>query len=85
MYAGTFTKIPLVLTDLHPTDYGWVFTFNSEKAERTNDWQDEIFGLGPILVLAHDGTVVELGTAHVLEKELRAYEKANGLGSGPQS
>jgi hypothetical protein len=56
-----------------------VFCFNSRVAEETGDESEDILGLGPLLVMARDGTVVELGTAHSLDHELQAYEEATGL------
>lgn len=84
-HASTLTSIPLALTYVHPTDYGWVFCFNSKVAEETGDESEDILGLGPLLVMARDGTVIELGTAHSLERELRAHEEATGLRRAPET
>jgi len=84
-YATDRISDPLVLADVHPTGYGWVFTFNTESAVATGDWQEDLIGLGPLLVIARDGTVSELGTAHSLEQELRAYEEAMGRGAEPSA
>lgn len=73
-HARTLTSIPLALTYTHETAYGWVFCFDSKSAVATQDAGEQILGLGPVLVLARDGTVVQLGTARSLEQELRAYE-----------
>jgi hypothetical protein len=82
LHVRTITNIPLVLTYTHEAAYGWVFCFDSESAVATRDAGEQILGLGPVLVLARDGTVVQLGTARSLERELRAFEKTNGLRGG---
>ncbi len=82
-HASSLTRIPLALTYVHPTSYGWVFCFNSKVAVETGDELQGILGLGPLLVMASDGTVIELGTAHTLERELRSYEQRAGIRKAP--
>lgn len=79
-HARMVTSIPLALTYIHETSYGWVFCFDGASAVATRDPEEQILGLGPVLVLARDGTVVQLGTARTLEKELQAFERTSGLG-----
>ncbi len=70
---------PLTLTDVVETGYGWVFSFYSTKALESDDPDNELLGIAPILVLARDGAEVVLGTADTVDEQLREYEKENGL------
>lgn len=70
---------PLTLTDVMDTGYGWVFSFYSTKALESDDPDNELLGIAPVLVLALDGSEIVLGTADTIEAQLREYERENGV------
>ncbi len=55
--------------------YGWIFFWDSEKALATNDPQFLLAGNGPIVVLARDGSVHFLPSAHPVERWIAEFER----------
>ena len=44
--------------------FRWLFFYNSKKFVETGDLMHSLLGPGPIIVLKHDGTVFETGSAY---------------------
>lgn len=55
-------------------DYGWLFVLHKADYVRTRERRYRIVGLGPVLVLREDGSVIEFSSAYHGEKALAEFE-----------
>ena len=55
-------------------EFGWVFFYQSKQFVETGDVESSLLGAAPLIV-AHDGTLHETGTAHELEYYLENFRK----------
>ena len=59
--------------------FGWVFFFNSVKFLQTRYPLDRLLGNGPLLVDKSKGCIIQLGTAHAVEKYIEDYESPGNV------
>jgi hypothetical protein len=59
--------------------YGWVFFYQSRRYLASGDIFDSVVGNSPIVILAADGEMIELGTALHPSESLANLERARGL------
>lgn len=69
------------LTIIKP--YGWVFFYNTRRYAETGDVLYALGGNGPVVVERETGRMSHLGTLHVAEQSIAAFESNHGLPSAP--
>jgi hypothetical protein len=61
--------------------YGWIFFYNSRKYVETGDINAMLGGNAPLLVLAEDGSIHPLSTAHPVQTSIARFEQERGFRS----
>ena len=62
--------------------WGWVFFWTDKRAIEPRDPRFDLVGNGPIVVLASDGSVDQLGTARGIEFQISKFEREVVEGGG---
>lgn len=60
--------------------YGWIFFYNSRRYVESGELAYALVGHGPVVVVAHSGEIVELGSALPSEVAIRQLEDSLQLG-----
>lgn len=71
----------LVISEVVPKPYGWVFSYTSKRYLETNDISDSVVGNGPIVFEAASGKWHQLGSL-MPEERIKEFEKEHFGGRG---
>jgi hypothetical protein len=74
--AGRPPGRELVIFDEYTMDckYGWIFNITTAAFVRTRSRKDGVVGMGPVLVLNKDGSLIQFSSAYDDQEALAAYE-----------
>jgi hypothetical protein len=75
--------VPVILDEYTiERDFGWVFFYDSQKHQRTNQFSHALAGNAPIIVNRFDSSLHFTGTALAIEEYICRYEGTFGNAQG---
>jgi hypothetical protein len=76
---GRLEMEEIVITSSISKEYAFIYLVNSKKYLETMDFDDCVFGVGPLIVLKETGRVIELVTAYLPEDAIEEFEIKAGF------